>query len=57
MVSPLSGSVGPLSEVPIHFSFHPKHETEYNYNLVCNVKDKKEPLTLNIKGIGYKLHH
>lgn len=43
--------------MPINITFLPNHETEYNYNLVCNVRNKKEPLTLNVKGIGYKLHH
>lgn len=56
-VSPLTGTVAPGSSVPIKVSFGPKVETNYNYNLVCNIKGKKEPLTLNVKGTGYKLHH
>ena len=56
-VAPLTGTVAPGASVPIKLNFGPKVETDYNYNLICNIKGKKEPLTLNIKGIGYKLHH
>ena len=37
--------------------FKPQKETEYNYNLVCNVKKKARPLVLNVKGDGYTIHH
>jgi hydrocephalus-inducing protein len=29
----------------------------YNYNLICNVKKKARPLVLNVKGVGYTIHH
>merc|ERR1719478_573059 len=28
----------------------------FNFNVVCNVKRKKEPVVLNVKGMGYKIH-
>lgn len=56
-VKPLSGIIPPNNEIKIDLNFIPKHETTYNYNLECNIDQKNEPLKLNIKGIGYKLHH
>jgi hypothetical protein len=41
----------------IEIQFNPKFELTYNYNLVCNIKRKARPLTLNIKGEGYQIHH
>lgn len=32
-------------------------EKSFNYNLICEVKRKVRPLNLNVKGIGYFLHH
>ena len=37
--------------------FKPRFELSYNYNLVCNVKRKMRPLVLNVKGVGYTIHH
>lgn len=45
------------SEIPLNVTFKPKIEGHYNYNLVCKVAQKPTPLTLNVKGIGYMLHH
>ena len=56
-VSPIIGTVPPQSQIPIEVLFKPKYETSYNYNLICNVKRKERPLALNIKGVGYTLHH
>jgi hydrocephalus-inducing protein len=53
----MSGTVRPLGDQPIEITFAPKVEREYNYNLVCNVKRRNRPVTLNVKGIGYILHH
>jgi len=53
----MSGVVPPQGELPLEVTFSPKFELTYNYNLVCNVKRKARPLTLNIKGEGYKIHH
>lgn len=57
IISPLQGTVKPMSDQPIEIQFVPKVEREYNYNLVCNVKRRARPVTLNVKGIGYVLHH
>jgi hydrocephalus-inducing protein len=56
-VSPTSGTVPPQSQVEIKVLFKPKYETSYNYNLICNVKKKARPLVLNIKGVGFTIHH
>ena len=56
-VNPISGVIKPLSDLPIEILFAPKNEQQYNYNLVCNVKRKSRPITLNVKGIGYILRH
>ena len=56
-VNPMSGVIKPLSDLPVEILFAPKNEQQYNYNLVCNVKRKSRPITLNVKGIGYILRH
>ena len=53
----MSGVVRSDSTFPINITFAPRIETEYNYNLLCHVKQKARPISLNIKGIGYTLHH
>lgn len=56
-VSPMSGLVPAYGEIPVEIQFNPKFELTYNYNLQCNIKRKARPLTLNIKGEGYQIHH
>jgi len=58
-VHPMSGVIGSDSQIPIEVTFHPKYELrrEYNYNLLLNIKQKTSPINLNVKGIGYTLHH
>jgi len=56
-VSPMSGVVGPNTSLPIEITFKPKVEGTYNYNLICNVKRKIKPLNINLKGVGFNLHH
>lgn len=56
-VIPSSGVVGPNSLFPIDVIFKPKVEGSYNYNLICNVKRKIKPIFINIKGVGFNLHH
>lgn len=53
----MSGVVPAYSDTPVEIQFNPKFELTYNYNLHCNVKRKDRPLTLNIKGEGYQIHH
>ena len=56
-VNPISGVVKENSEISIEITFIPKMEREFNYNLLCNIKRKSRPISLNVKGIGYILHH
>ena len=56
-IQPMSGQLPPGQDVPVTLSFSPKAETDFNYNLQVLVPQKREPLTLNVKGRGYKLHH
>ena len=57
LVTPMSGVVKALGDQAIEIQFAPKVETDYNFNLVCNVKRRSRPVTLNVKGTGYVLHH
>lgn len=57
IVNPVSGVVKGDSEIPIEITFIPKQEREFNYNLLCFIKRKTRPICLNVKGIGYILHH
>jgi hydrocephalus-inducing protein len=56
-VKPMKGTVPPNGETQIQLEFIPKHEKAYNYNLQCYIEERAEPLGLNVKGTGYKLHH
>ncbi|EGR28756.1 hypothetical protein IMG5_169530, partial [Ichthyophthirius multifiliis] len=56
-VSPIQGTINANSDINIEICFTPKVETSFNYNLLCNVKRKSRPISLNVKGIGYILHH
>jgi hydrocephalus-inducing protein len=55
-VSPISGVVGPDTSTDIEVTFKPVQERAFNFNVVCNVKRKKEPVVLNVKGVGYQIH-
>lgn len=54
--SPTSGTIGANSEFPIEIKFKPSAEKVFNFNLVCNVRKKSAPVTINIKGEGYMIH-
>ncbi|KAJ3106206.1 hypothetical protein HDU97_006839 [Phlyctochytrium planicorne] len=54
--SPSSGTIASHSEVPIEIVFCPSAEKVFNFNLVCNVKKKPTPVTMNVKGEGYEIH-
>jgi len=43
--------------MPVEITFKPKVEGHYNFNLVCNVKRKIKPIMINVKGVGFNLHH
>ncbi|XP_067905917.1 hydrocephalus-inducing protein homolog [Heterodontus francisci] len=53
VVDPMEGIVLPHSSMPIVFSCTAKAEGNVNCNIVCDVKTKTEPLTLNVKMHGY----
>ncbi|XP_069312434.1 hydrocephalus-inducing protein homolog [Eulemur rufifrons] len=56
VVCPMEGWIPPLSRFPIDIFFTPKHEGDVNFNLICNVKKKVQPLTLNVKAEGYSMN-
>jgi len=56
-ISPLHGTILPNQDFPVTIVFSPKLEIDFNFNLQLTIPQKKEPLTLNVKGKGYKLHH
>lgn len=46
----------PPTRLPIDIFFTPKQEGDVNFNLICNVKRKAQPLTLNVKAEGYTMN-
>ncbi|XP_004431871.1 PREDICTED: hydrocephalus-inducing protein homolog [Ceratotherium simum simum] len=56
VVCPMEGWIPPLSRFPIDIFFTPKQEGDVNFNLICNVKKKAHPLTLNVKAEGYTMN-
>uniref|UniRef100_A0A8C8TUT7 HYDIN, axonemal central pair apparatus protein n=1 Tax=Peromyscus maniculatus bairdii TaxID=230844 RepID=A0A8C8TUT7_PERMB len=56
VVCPMEGWIPPLSSFPIDIFFTPKQEGDVNFNLICNVKRKAHPLTLNVKAEGYTMN-
>ncbi|XP_068693384.1 hydrocephalus-inducing protein homolog [Montipora foliosa] len=55
-VEPMSGTVFPKARLPIEISFTATEEKEVNFNVVCHVKKKISPLTLNVKAEGYAMN-
>lgn len=55
VVCPMEGWLPPQSRFPIDIFFTPKQEGDVNFNLICNVKKKAHPLTLNVKAEGYSV--
>ncbi|KAJ3408149.1 hypothetical protein HDU80_006663 [Chytriomyces hyalinus] len=53
---PTSGTIGGHSEIPIEITFTPSAEKMFNFNLLCSVKKKPTPLSINVKGEGYEIH-
>lgn len=41
---------------PVLVRFTPKWEKEVNFNVMCNIKRKMVPLTLNVKAEGYSMN-
>ncbi|XP_059569698.1 hydrocephalus-inducing protein homolog [Alligator mississippiensis] len=55
-VQPMEGSVLPLSSLPVTILFTPALEGEVSFNLICDVKRKTQPLSLNVKAVGYSMN-
>lgn len=45
-----------LTRFPVHIYFTPTLEGEVNFNLICDVKKKSQPLYLNVKAIGHTMN-
>ncbi|XP_059006937.1 hydrocephalus-inducing protein homolog [Mustela lutreola] len=56
VICPMEGWIPPLSRFPVDIFFTPKQEGDVNFNLICNVKKKAHPLTLNVKAEGYTMN-
>ncbi|XP_013359426.1 PREDICTED: hydrocephalus-inducing protein homolog isoform X2 [Chinchilla lanigera] len=56
VVCPMEGWIPPQSRLPIDICFTPKQEGDVNFHLICNVKKKAHPLTLNLKAEGYSMN-
>ncbi|KNC96691.1 uncharacterized protein SPPG_07904 [Spizellomyces punctatus DAOM BR117] len=54
--SPTAGTIAAKSEAAIEITFVPSAEKMFNYNLLCNVRKKPSPLSINVKGEGYEIH-
>jgi hypothetical protein len=52
-INPMAGTIPANSELPIEINFLPLSEKMYNFNLICNIRKKPTPVTLNVKGEGY----
>ncbi|XP_053255366.1 hydrocephalus-inducing protein homolog [Podarcis raffonei] len=55
-LQPMEGSIPPRSRLPISILFMPNLEGEVNFNLICDVKRKSQPLCLNIKATGHTMN-
>jgi len=55
-ISPPNGVVGPDTTFPVEFTFKPREEKFYNFNVMCTVKRRNRPIVFNVKGEGYKIH-
>ena len=55
-LTPTSGVIGPGASCPIEVAFAPKENKFYNFNVLCNIKRRAQPISLNVKGEGYKIH-
>ena len=55
-IEPTTGVVGPDSSLPIEIVFSPSLEKHFNFNVELRVRNKPQPLVLNVKGEGYAIH-
>ncbi|XP_013405663.1 hydrocephalus-inducing protein [Lingula anatina] len=54
-VEPMSGWIQPGDRLPVNLFFTPTNDKEVNFNVICNVKRKTFPITLNVKAEGYTM--
>ena len=45
-----------ICRLPIEISFTATEQNEVNFNVLCHVKKKTSPLTLNVKAEGYAMN-
>ncbi|XP_071173399.1 hydrocephalus-inducing protein homolog isoform X10 [Mytilus edulis] len=55
-VEPMTGIIPPKSRAPIQLYFAPNSDKEVNFNIICKVKRKVTPVTLNVKAEGYSMN-
>ncbi|XP_066569678.1 hydrocephalus-inducing protein homolog [Amia ocellicauda] len=55
LLQPMDGTVPARDRFPVVISFNPSQEGSVNFNLVCDVKRKIQPLSLNVKAEGYSM--
>ncbi|KAJ8247379.1 hypothetical protein GJAV_G00245710 [Gymnothorax javanicus] len=49
LLEPMRGTVPPRDRVPVAVSLSPAQEGAVTFNLVCDVKGRAQPLTMNVK--------
>ncbi|XP_007442069.2 hydrocephalus-inducing protein homolog, partial [Python bivittatus] len=55
-LQPMEGLIPPHSRLPVNIYFMPTLEGEVNFNLICDVKKKSQPLCLNVKATGHTMN-
>eukprot|EP00079_Xenopus_tropicalis_P024447 XP_012817094.1 PREDICTED: hydrocephalus-inducing protein homolog isoform X1 [Xenopus tropicalis] len=53
LVKPMEGTITPLSRLPVCILIKPTQVGELNFNLICDIRTKTEPLCLNVKAEGH----
>ncbi|XP_069757040.1 hydrocephalus-inducing protein homolog [Narcine bancroftii] len=56
IIRPMEGIILPHSRTPIVFTCTATTEGEVNFNILCDVKSKVTPLTLNVKMHAYRMN-
>ncbi|XP_069113582.1 hydrocephalus-inducing protein homolog isoform X2 [Argopecten irradians] len=55
-VEPMSGNIPAKSRLAVDLYFTPTTDKEVNFNIVCRIKKKVLPVTLNVKAEGYSMN-
>ncbi|KAI1889973.1 hypothetical protein AGOR_G00168420 [Albula goreensis] len=56
VLEPLQGTVLPRDRFPVTVSLNPTQEGTMTFNLLCDVRGKVQPLTMNVKAEGYSMN-